>query len=169
MSASSQPHARHTDSAGRPLIEGVEVKKLVTQPDERGFFREIIRKTDEFFGESSFAQLSHSLMHPGSGKGWHYHPDQIDWWYVVGSLKVVLYDLREGSPTHRQLNEMLMGDIYGSSVLKIPSMVAHGCRALDTTHLIYVTSSAYDPAQEGRIPHDDPEIGYDFTVGPPVK
>jgi dTDP-4-dehydrorhamnose 3,5-epimerase len=48
-------------------------------------------------------------------------------------------------------------------------MVAHGCRALDTTHLIYVTSSVYDPAQEGRIPHDDPALGYDFVSSPPVK
>ena len=58
---------------------------------------------------------------------------------------------------------------YGPKIVKIPPMVAHGCRALDTTHLIYVTSSVYDPAQEGRIPHDDPELGYDFTAGPPVK
>ncbi len=154
---------------GRPLIKDVEIKQLVTHPDERGFFREVIRRTDPFFGEGAFAQLSHSLMHPGSGKGWHFHPDQVDWWYVVGNLKVALYDLREDSPTHRQLNEIFMGNSYGSIVLKIPSMVAHGCRALDTTHLLYVTSSVYDPEQEGRIPHDDPEIGYDFTAGPAVK
>ena len=167
MSVSEQ--ARATDGVGRPLIDGVEIKELVTHPDERGFFRELIRKSDPFFGEGAFAQLSHSLMHPGSGKGWHFHPDQVDWWYCIGSLKVVLYDLREGSATHRQLNEIFMGDAYGAKIVKIPPMVAHGCRALDTTHLLYVTSSVYDPAQEGRRPHDDPEIGYDFTAGPPVK
>jgi dTDP-4-dehydrorhamnose 3,5-epimerase len=157
------------DANGRPLIEGVEIKTLVTHPDERGFFREMIRVSDDFFGEGSFGQLSHSLMHPGSGKGWHIHPHQIDWWYVIGNLKVALYDTREGSVTHRQLNEVFMGDIYGASIVKIPPGVAHGCRALDTTHLIYVTSSVYDPAEEGRIPHDDPEIGYDFVSSPPVK
>ena len=157
------------DVTGERLIEGVEIKDLVTHPDERGFFREMIRVTDPFFGAGAFAQLSHSLMHPGSGKGWHWHPNQTDWWYAIGSLKVVLYDLREDSPTHRQLNEVFMGDMYGAKILKIPPRVAHGCRALDTTHLVYVTSSVYDPAQEGRIPHDDPEIGYDFNAGPPVK
>lgn len=157
-----------TDASGKALIPGVEIKRLVTHPDERGFFREIIRVSDGFFGEG-FGQLSHSLMHPGSGKGWHYHPNQVDWWYVIGNLKVALYDMRDGSPSKGQLNEVLMGDIYGACVLKIPPMVAHGCRALDTTHLVYVTSSEYDPAEEGRIPHDDAEIGYDFVSSPPVK
>jgi dTDP-4-dehydrorhamnose 3,5-epimerase len=151
----------------RRLIAGVEIKDLVTHPDERGYFRELIRVTDGFFAEG-FGQLSHSLMHPGAGKGWHYHPQQVDWWYAIGSLKVALYDLREGSPTHKQLDEVFLGDAYGPRILRIPPMVAHGCRALDTTHLLYVTSSVYDPAQEGRLPHDEPSIGYDFTAGPPV-
>lgn len=167
MNAAAQAGA--TDALGRPLIQGIEIKSLVTHPDERGFFRELIRKTDPFFGEGAFAQLSHSLMHPGSGKGWHFHPQQVDWWYCIGDLKVVLYDLREDSPTRRQLNELFMGDNYGAKIIKIPAMVAHGCRALNTTHLLYVTSSVYDPQQEGRIPHDDPDIGYDFNAGPPVK
>jgi dTDP-4-dehydrorhamnose 3,5-epimerase-like enzyme len=27
----------------------------------------------------------------------------------------------------------------------------------------------YDPAEEGRIAHDDPGIGYDWTKGPAIK
>jgi dTDP-4-dehydrorhamnose 3,5-epimerase len=53
--------------------------------------------------------------------------------------------------------------------LKIPPGVAHGCRALERTHLLYVTSSVYAPDDEGRIPHDDPAIGYDWTAGPAIK
>src|SRR5207245_5581038 len=135
------PRERRKATRIAGVIEGVEIKELVTHADERGFFRELIRKTDPFFGEGAFGQLSHSLMHPGSGKGWHYHPDQIDWWYAIGSLKVGLLDLRDGSPTHRRLDGISMGDAYGPKIVKIPPMVAHGCRALDTTHLIYVTSS----------------------------
>jgi len=156
------------DASGQQLIDGVEIKELVTHPDERGFFREMIRVTDSFFGEKAFGQLSHSLMHPGSGKGWHYHPDQTDWWYVIGSLKVALYDTREGSPTRGQLMELLMGDLH-ATCLKIPPGVAHGCRALEVSHMLYVTSSVYDPSDEGRIPHDDPSIGYDWTKGPAIK
>ncbi len=153
-----------------PEIDGVVVKKLVTYPDERGFFRELIRKTDDFFGEG-FAQLSHSLMHPGVSKAWHIHKTQVDWWYVpIGVLKVALYDTREGSPTRGVLQELFMGGDHGYSILKIPPGVAHGCKAIGgTSHLIYVTSNIYDTAEEGRIPYDDPEIGYDWEAGPSIK
>jgi dTDP-4-dehydrorhamnose 3,5-epimerase len=153
-----------------PQIEGVEIKELVTHPDERGYFRELIRKTDPFFSEG-FAQLSHSLMHPGVSKAWHIHKTQIDWWYVpVGVLKVALYDMRPDSPTRGVLQELFMGEDHGQRILKIPAGVAHGCKAIGgTAHLIYVTSNVYDTAEEGRISHDDPEIGYDWVSGPSIK
>ncbi len=31
-----------------------------------------------------------------------------------------------------------------------------------------MTSKTYDPDEEGRIPHDDPGIGYDWTAPPPI-
>lgn len=149
------------------MIQGVELKKLTTHPDERGFFRELIRQSDEFFSE--FGQWSHSLMYAGTAKAWHVHQRQTDYWYCIGALKVALYDLREGSPTHGRLQELLMGDRYEAVCLRIPPGVAHGCRALETTHLLYVTSHVYDPADEGRLPHDDPGIGYDWTRLPEIK
>jgi dTDP-4-dehydrorhamnose 3,5-epimerase len=147
------------------MIEGVEVKELVTLADERGFFREIIRETDPFFGH--FGQWSHSLMYTGSAKAWHLHQEQTDWWYAIGSLKVALYDLRSDSPTKGHLLEMFLGDRF-AKCLKIPPGVAHGCRALELSHLLYVTSSVYNPADEGRRPHDDGEIGYDWTAWPKI-
>jgi dTDP-4-dehydrorhamnose 3,5-epimerase len=153
-----------------PDIEGVVAKKLVTHPDERGFFRELIRVNDPFFTEG-FAQLSHSLMHPGVVKAWHLHKSQVDWWYVpVGVLKVALYDTRPESPTQGVLQELFMGGEHGYSVLKIPPGVAHGCKAIGgAAHLIYVTSMVYNTEEELRIAHDDPEIGYDWVSGPEIK
>ena len=147
-------------------IEGVVLKQLVTHPDERGFFREVIRETDEFF--ERFGQWSHSLMYAGSAKAWHIHHRQTDWWYVIGAIKVALYDTREGSPTVGKLMEFMMGD-RETTCLRIPPGVAHGCRAMELSHILYLTSSVYSPEDEGRIPHDDPTIGYDWTAGPPIK
>ena len=90
------------------MIEGVEIKELATHADERGFFREIIRESDGFFGH--FGQWSHALMYPGSAKAWHHHREQTDWWYAIGSLKVALYDLRPDSPTKGELVELFLGD-----------------------------------------------------------
>jgi dTDP-4-dehydrorhamnose 3,5-epimerase len=152
------------------MIDGVVFKELVTHSDERGFFREIIRTTDDFFGEG-FGQWSHSLMHPSTAKAWHVHQQQTDWWYVaLGTLKVALYDTRPESPTYGELMEFFMGANHPSIVVKIPPGVAHGCKAIGgLAHLFYVTSHTYSPADEGRIPHDDPEIGYDWTALPPIK
>lgn len=152
------------------MIDGVIFKELVTHTDERGFFREIIRTSDDIFAEG-FGQWSHSLMHAGTAKAWHIHQRQADWWYVaLGTLKVALYDTRFDSPTHGKLMEFLMGDHHPACVVRIPPGVAHGCKAINgPVHLFYITSNLYDPADEGRIPHDDPEIGYDWTAMPPIK
>lgn len=152
-------------------IEGVTIQVLTRHADDRGYFEELIRTTDPFFGEG-FGQLSHSKMYPGVVKAWHIHKTQIDWWYVAfGRLRVALHDLREGSPTYRVTQELQMGDDLPPVVLKIPCGVAHGCRAIGETpaHLFYVTSCTYNPEEEGRIRHDDPTIGYDWLSQPPIK
>jgi len=152
------------------MIEGVILKELVTHADERGYFREVIRVTDPFFREG-FGQMSHSLIYPGVTKAWHIHRVQIDWWYVAsGILKVALHDCRPESPTYRETMELIMGDHQTARCLRIPQGVAHGYRCtVGPANIIYVMSHVYDAADEGRIPHDDPGIGYDWLKGPPIK
>jgi len=152
------------------MIDGVVLKELVTHTDERGFFRELIRVSDEFFAEG-FAQWSHSLMYTGVAKAWHIHKVQIDWWYVAtGVLKVALHDTRRESPTFGKTIDFRMGDHQQARVLRIPPGVAHGCKCLSgPANLFYITSRLYDPSDEGRIPHDDPTIGYDWSAGPAIK
>ncbi len=152
-------------------IEGVVVQALTRHPDDRGYFEELIRMDDPWFQEG-FGQLSHSKMYPGVVKAWHIHKTQIDWWYVAGGrLLVALHDRRPESPTYGVTQELYLGDDLPPAVLKIPAGVAHGCRAIspEPAHLFYVTSRTYDPGEEGRIAHDDPEIGYDWLRVPPIK
>lgn len=152
------------------MINGVELKSLVTHSDERGFFRELIRVNDPFFQEG-FGQWSHTLTLQGAAKAWHIHKNQVDWWYVaIGAIKAALYDTRADSPTHGQLQEIFLGENYPTQILKVPPGVAHGYKVISgPMHLFYITSSIYDPADEGRIPHDDPKIGYDWRKGPDIK
>lgn len=151
------------------MIEGVTFKELTTHCDERGFFREIIRNSDEFFAEG-FGQWSHSLMFDGVIKAWHFHRIQTDWWYVVsGVLRVGLCDLRPDSPTRGSVMDFLMGDFQPARALRIPPGVAHGCKTVQgPVNLLYVTSHVYDPSDEIRIPHDDPQIGFDWLRGPEI-
>ena len=152
------------------MIEGVVIKSLVTHTDERGFFREIIRVSDDFFGEG-FGQWSHSVMYAGVTKAWHIHEKQVDWMYVAsGVLKLGLHDKRPGSPTFGVTQELLMGDHQPAQVLRVPTGVAHGCKVISgPVHLFYITSLEYNPDDEGRLPHDDPTIGYNWLRGPAIK
>ncbi len=144
------------------MIQGVETKLLATNTDSRGFFRELIRVNDPFFSEG-FAQWSHSLMEKNVVKAWHYHHRQVDWWYVaIGEIEVVLYDLRELSPTHAQKMVFPLGEKH-PGVVRIPPGVAHGLKVLTPeAHLFYITSQTYDPEDEGRYPFDSDLIPHSW-------
>lgn len=152
-------------------IPGVVSKPLVTHTDERGFFREIIRVTDDFFAEG-FGQWSHSMMATGTIKAWHYHLKQTDLFYIpLGIAKVVLCDINSYISEYHffpldntfklDFSEFILGDQHPAQVIRIPPGVAHGIKVLQgPAHLFYITSRVYDPADEGRIPYD--ALGYDW-------
>lgn len=152
------------------MIDGVVVKELIRHPDERGFFEEMIRVTDDFFTEG-FGQVSHSFMQHGVVKAWHLHKTQIDWWYVIrGRLKAAVYDTRETSKTHKELNEFILGSKEpDNKILKIPPGVAHGLKVIEgPADLVYVTSGIYNKDEEGRVSYNDPKIDYDWVQGVPI-
>ena len=147
------------------IIQGVMIKELITHADERGFFREIIRVTDDFF-KDGLGQISHSLVYSGVVKAWHMHKKQTQWNYVTsGLIKVALYDTRPQSPTFKKTMELLIGDHQPARVYSFPPGVAHGYRCLNgPMNIIYITSGIYDLSDEIRIPHNDPSINYDWIT-----
>jgi dTDP-4-dehydrorhamnose 3,5-epimerase len=103
-------------------------------------------------------------------KAFHWHKIQYDiWFFTEGSAQVVLYDLREDSPTRGETNVFFMGE-RNPIVLLIPPEVAHGYRVLGEkpASLFYHTTETYDPAHpdEERIDHDSPDINFDWTTRP---
>lgn len=153
------------------MIEGVKIIDLDTHSDERGFFRELMRTGDGSL-PAGFAQLSHSMVCKGVLKAWHAHKKQEQWNYVAcGLLKVVLHDMRPQSPTSGETMEFLAGDDQPARAYAFPPGVAHGYKCLaGPVHIFYITSGVYDPeGDEGRIPHDDPSIGYAWQTGEQKK
>lgn len=148
------------------MIDGVKVKKLVRHCDDRGFFMEVLRDDDEFL--KKFGQFSMSMSYPGVIKAFHYHKRQDDlWFFPKGNAQVVLVDMREDSPTYKEINVHCMGENNPIMVL-IPVGVAHGYRVLGNEPAIitYVTTESYNPSDpdEYRIPWNDPSIGFDWTT-----
>ena len=155
-------------------IKNVIVKPLVSHGDQRGFFREIIRSSDEFFHDGGFAQCfaqwSHSKMQKNVVKAWHYHHIQYDWWYLpIGVVETVLIDNRQESPTYKQKMIIRMGDSNISDLnakevcVCIPPGVLHGCKVLsEEAHLFYITSQIYTPNEEGRIPYNATDVNHNW-------
>ncbi|MDI6615134.1 MAG: dTDP-4-dehydrorhamnose 3,5-epimerase family protein [Syntrophaceae bacterium] len=146
------------------MIEGVSIKKLKVIPDERGRLMEIFRRDDELF--SGFGQVYMTTAYPGVVKGWHYHKKQDDNMAVVkGTMKIVLYDGREDSPTYREVNEFFAGE-HNPILVHIPRYVYHGfkCVSPDEAIVINTPTEVYDYAQpdEFRVhPHNN-DIPYDW-------
>ncbi|MED3981902.1 dTDP-4-dehydrorhamnose 3,5-epimerase family protein [Priestia megaterium] len=148
-------------------IEGVKSKKLVKHCDDRGFFAEVLRDDDDLL--SNFGQLSWSTSYPGVIKAFHYHEKQDDiWFFPCGNAQVVLYDLRENSPTKGKTDVYYMGE-NNPIILLIPKGIAHGYRVLGEkpATIIYCTTCSYNLLQpdEKRIPWNDPGIGFDWKTG----
>ena len=137
------------------MIDGVKIIKLTTHGDERGFFREIFRFTEQFKGVP-VGQMSHSLVKEGVVKAWHGHVYQSQWNYVVsGKIIVALCDNRKESQTYRKTMEFLVGDVDVPKAYFFPPGVLHGYKCLKgPMQIIYVTSGVYDQNDEIRISKD---------------
>jgi dTDP-4-dehydrorhamnose 3,5-epimerase len=135
------------------VIDGVEIIELTTHKDDRGFFREIFRFSEQF-GDVPVGQLSHSMVEEGNVKGWHGHVYQSQWNYVVtGQIRVVLYDNRKDSSSFSKLIEFVAGDGDKPSSYFFPPGVLHGYKCIQgPMHIIYVTSGVYDLIDENRLP-----------------
>ncbi len=147
-------------------IHEVVIKRLVTHSDDRGYFREVLRDDDGLLRR--FGQTSITKTYPGVIKAFHWHKRQDDIWYVAeGMARVVLYDTRSASPTHGRTQVIYAGEDNPIAIY-IPVGVAHGYQVLGNRPvlLFYHVTHSYDAADpdEERIPWDDPEIGFDWSI-----
>lgn len=150
------------------LIEGVRVNPFPIWPDDRGYFAEIIRIGQGMAADfpTSSTQVSMALSYPGSIKAFHYHLEQTDFWVPVnGMFQVVMVDLRPDSRTFGERNTLYVGTMRPWQIL-IPPGVGHGYKVIgaDPAMLVYVTNRTYSPKDEGRIPHNEPGINYDWEL-----
>ena len=148
------------------MIDGVKTKSLKVIPDERGFLMEMLRNDDEVY--ERFGQTYLTVCFAGVVKGWHYHRVQTDHFVCVyGMAKVVLYDGREESSTHTEINEFFMGS-QNPILLKIPPLVMHGFKGIggEPAYIINSPTEVYNYSEpdEFRLPFDTDEIPYDWDV-----
>ena len=147
-------------------IAGVVVVTPDVHGDERGRFVETYRR--EWFDGNEMVQGNRSDKQAGALVGLHFHRHQADYWYVPkGRARVVLHDLRVGSPTEGATQMLDIGE-HDDRGVYIPPGVGHGFAALTDMTITYLVDRYYDPADELGVAWDDPALGADWGVAQPI-
>lgn len=115
------------DSEGRsvvPGIEGVVVVQRRWHADHRGGLIEVVDLSDPFW-EDPVVYSYCVTVSPGRIKGWGMHRRQDDRYFVAsGSVRIVLYDGRTGSPTFQRFQQLHFTDAT-PGLVRIPAGVWH--------------------------------------------
>jgi dTDP-4-dehydrorhamnose 3,5-epimerase len=153
-------------------ISGVVVVTPQKYGDERGYFIENYRR--EWFPQGrEMVQGNRGNRISGCIVGLHYHLHQADYWTVpFGHARVVLHDLRQGSPTVGNTQSLDLGEVWGEENnhlgVFIPPGVAHGFASLTDMAITYLVDSYYNPADENGVAWNDPSIKADWGLEDPL-
>jgi dTDP-4-dehydrorhamnose 3,5-epimerase len=147
------------------LIDGVVRRSSITHPDERGTLTEIFNPAWDF-SDDPLVYVYQVTVRPGQIKGFVLHKSYSDrLFFSLGTLKVVLYDDREDSPTRGMLNEVFFSE-ESRGHLVIPPNVWHAVQNVGTTDALFVNcpTKPYDHADPDKwaMPKDSDLIPYSF-------
>jgi dTDP-4-dehydrorhamnose 3,5-epimerase len=144
-------------------IDGVVVEPRRKIADERGTILHGVRAEElrNPFGEVYFKKLYQGVVN-----GWHVHEKLVlNYLCVHGMVKLVLYDMRKGSPTHGTVQEIFIGE-DNHCLVHIPPGIANGSKGMTAPYAIMcnVASHAHDPSIKYlRIDPHSGEIPYDWA------
>ena len=146
-------------------IDGVRLHRLHRNADGRGDL--IVLMSDRLGADQHTPHVYMVTAAARSVRAWVYHKRQRDRLaFCRGVMRIVLYDLRPGSPTHGVLNVIEAG-AHNMLQLTIPPLVVHGVQNPTDEDTVFVNmpTRAYDPARpdKSRLPADHPGIPYRFA------
>lgn len=146
------------------MIDGVKVVPLRQIVDERGKIMHMLKSTDPHF--LGFGEIYYSTAWPGAVKAWHVHTSMtVNNAVMVGRAKLVMYDLRDDSPTKGELLEVFLGeDNY--VLVQIPPGIANGYKAYGDKQVLLANCATepHSPTEMLRIDPFDNDIPYDWSL-----
>jgi dTDP-4-dehydrorhamnose 3,5-epimerase len=146
-------------------IEGVAVVERAQIVDDRGRIAHMLRSDDPLF--DAFGEVYFSWVNPGKVKAWHLHQQMtLNYACPYGSVTLVLYDERPGSPTRGNVMELVLSpEQY--RLVKVPPEVWNGfsCGADYPSLVCNCATIPHDPDEIVRLPPDDPSSPYDWATG----
>ena len=146
------------------MIHGVKIIPLRQIVDERGKIMHMMKATDPHF--IKFGEIYFSCAWPGTVKAWHIHKRMtINNAVMSGRAKLVMYDLRDDSPTKGELQEVFFGeDNY--VLVQMPPGIANGYKAYGDK-LVILANCATEPHDPDEIVRIDPftkDIPYNWDL-----
>lgn len=146
------------------MIDGVLVTPLRQIIDERGKVMHMLRRDSDVFEE--FGEIYFSTVNPGAIKAWHIHKKMtLNYAVPTGTIKFVLHDDRDGSPTKGETQEIFLGaDNY--CLVTVPPFIWNGFKGLGTAPAVIANCASipHDPDEIDRRDPFDSAIGYDWAL-----
>lgn len=106
-------------------INGIIIKDLIKNQDDRGWLIELFRK--DMIDEDIFPEMSYiSLTYPGIVRGPHEHLEQTDYFCFLGpsTFKLVLWDSRKESETYKNKMSLDIGE-NDPEIVVVPPKIVH--------------------------------------------
>jgi dTDP-4-dehydrorhamnose 3,5-epimerase len=144
-------------------IEGIQIASRRKIFDDRGVICHMLRHDDPEF--QKFGEVYFSQIYLGVVKAWHIHSRMcLNYLLLVGSIRLVLADDREGSPTRGHIQEIILHEAEGKLVV-IPPMIWNGFKGIGEGRALVANcaTEVHDPTEISRRPHDDPYFQYDWS------
>lgn len=141
-------------------IDGVALQELKIIRDDRGAVLHMVRSDSEHF--KGFGEIYFSITNPGVTKAWKKHLRATQLFAVPqGSMKIVMFDGRDGSKTKNALMETVLSvDHY--RLLKIPPGIWYGFQAVskEPAMIANCCDLKHDPSEQTSLPLETNEIPY---------
>ena len=148
------------DGAALPsAIDGVVVRRVPVQADHRGTLMPLLDVRDEFWAAPVVYSYCFTIR-PGVIKGWGMHEAQMDRYFVArGSIRVVLFDDRELSPSRGTLEQIYFTPAT-PGLVSIPPGVWHADQNWGNTDAIVMNfpTLPYNAANPDKL-RIDPHAG----------
>ena len=144
------------------MIDGVVRHALRQFIDERGRTMHMLRNDDPHF--RAFGEIYFSGVQHGKIKGWYRHRQKtLNYAVPCGTVRVVIYDDRAGSPTHGRLEECRLGEGEADyALLTIPPLLWYGIQGLAPGVSIVANCADLpnDPDESDGKPSDAADVPY---------
>ena len=145
-------------------IQGLTIVEPTVFGDDRGYFMETYSERE--FADAGlptcFVQDNQSKSRKGVLRGLHFqikHPQGKLVRALSGAVLDVAVDIRKNSPTFGQWRSCLLTE-ENKRQFYVPEGFAHGFLVLsEEAEFTYKCTDYYDPAAEGGVKWDDPDVG----------